>query len=113
MHELAMVENIITIVQDEMAKSACSRIKEVNIRLGTLTGLDPEALMFGFETATAGSPLSGTRLVVDQISAKGRCLKCSVEFSIDDLVFLCPECSSHDVEILQGEEFHVECLVKE
>lgn len=112
MHESGIVEEIIAAVKDEMVRKGCSEIKEVKVRLGALTGLDPEALKFGFETATADSSLSGTKLVVDRISAKGRCRKCKVEFAIDDLIYLCPRCNSHDVEILQGKEFAVECLVK-
>lgn len=112
MHEMGAVENIITTVQDEMLRNGCTGIEEVNLRLGTLTGLDPEALIFSFRAATADSPLSGTELVVDQVAARGKCRVCDTEFPIDDLVFLCPRCGSHDIDILQGEEFHVEYLVK-
>ena len=112
MHELSIVEEIIATVQDEMDRRDCARIEEINVQIGTLTGVDPEALTFGFEAATADSPLSEAKLTIEQTTARGRCRKCDIEFSINDLVFLCPLCSSHDIEIIQGEELHVQYLVR-
>jgi hydrogenase nickel incorporation protein HypA/HybF len=112
MHELSIVEEIIATVQDEMARRDCTRIEEINVRIGALSGLDPEALAFSFEAATADSPFSDTKLTIERTAARGKCRQCDMEFSINDLVFLCPFCSSQDIEIIQGEELHVQYLVK-
>ena len=113
MHELSIAREIITIVQEEMVKRDLNGVKEVSVRLGALTGVDPEALSFSFESATLDSPLSETKLVIEQIPVKGKCRSCGKDFQIDDFVFLCPYCDSIDIDVMQGEELNVEYLVEE
>lgn len=113
MHELSIAMEIITIVQEEIVKRNLNGVKEVNVRLGALTGVDPEALSFGFESATIDSPLADTKLVIEQIPVKGKCRSCGKDIHVDDFVFLCPYCDSTNIDITQGEELNIEYLVEE
>jgi len=113
MHELHIATEIITIVQEEMATRRLSEVKAVGIRLGVLSGVDPEALTFGFEAATIDTPQSGAKLIIERIPVQGRCRSCKKDFQVEEFIFMCPHCCSTDMEITQGEELDVAYLVGE
>jgi len=112
MHELSIAMEIITIVENEIAKHNLRGVAEINIRLGALTGVDPEALSFGFEAATIDTPLAGTKLDIKRIPVKGKCRSCEQAFSVNDFIFRCPYCDSADIEVIQGEELNIDYLVE-
>jgi hydrogenase nickel incorporation protein HypA/HybF len=112
MHELGIALEIMNIVEDQMSKRSLDRLKEVGVRVGSLSGVDPEALSFSFEAATIDTPLAGAELVIEQIPVRGACRSCGKEVEVDDFVFMCPHCDSRDIEITQGQELDVAYLVE-
>ncbi len=113
MHELSIARNIIDIVTAEADKRHLDRVTAIHLRIGALSGVDPEALSFGFEAATLDTRLAGTKLVIRQVPVKAKCRACGREFTVKDLMFLCPNCHSVDVDVTQGEEMQIEHLVVE
>lgn len=107
MHEIGIATEIISIVEKEARQRGLDGIEEIKLKIGALAGIDPEALKFGFEAATAETKLANTRLNIQWLPARGRCRACGYEFDIDDLVFLCPHCDNADVELIQGEELDI------
>jgi len=107
MHEIGIATEIISIVEKEASQRGLDGIKEIKLKIGSLAGIDPEALKFGFEAATADTRLANARLNIQWLPARGKCRVCGREFEIDDLVFLCPHCESADVELIQGEELDI------
>lgn len=111
MHELSIATEIISIVEKEIARQSLNSVSSIKLRIGALAGVNPEALRFGFEAASAGTALAGTTLDIDWIVVKGKCRTCGREFTIDDFAFICPFCDSPDIEVLQGEELDIVHLV--
>ena len=107
MHELSIALEIISIVEKEIKERGLGPIDKIKLRIGALAGVDPEALSFGFEAASADTGLAGTALDIEWVEVKGRCLNCHKTFAIDDYAFLCPYCNSLDVEVIQGEELDI------
>jgi hydrogenase nickel incorporation protein HypA/HybF len=107
MHELRIATEIIDVVRDEMTRRHLNRVTEVYLNLGALTGVDPEALAFGFEAATADTPLSGAALKINRIPVGGKCRTCRSDFELNEYVFVCPKCGSSDLEIFRGEELDI------
>ena len=58
MHELAVAMEIIDIVQGEMDRQGLRRIDAVAVRIGALTGINADALTFGFEASVIDTPLA-------------------------------------------------------
>lgn len=42
-----------------------ARVTAVHLRLGALAGVAPEALLFCYDVAVEGTPLAGSRLVIE------------------------------------------------
>ena len=111
MHELSIAMEIIAIVQEEMDNLNLTKVETVNLRLGVLTGVNPDALSFGFEASVVDTRLDGARLVIEEIPIRGRCRSCGKDFEVAEFMFLCPHCSSTDLDILTGEELDIDHLV--
>ncbi|WP_370155027.1 hydrogenase maturation nickel metallochaperone HypA [Streptacidiphilus sp. EB129] len=84
----------------------------VRLRVGELAGVVPDALSFCFDLACAGTPLSGSRLLVEPVTALARCEPCAREWHPGmppDLC--CPGCGSGtDVVLLSGRELEVSAV---
>ena len=103
MHELALAESIVQIVDKEMKKYPGSKAIRVAIKLGALHEIVPDALQFGFDTMTVKTSLEGAKLDIERIAIKGRCRNCGHEFEIEEYMFICPQCYSGDIEMTQGD----------
>ena len=44
------------------------------------------------------------------LSVKFACKKCKLETEVNDLVFICPNCGSSDLELTQGRETIIESI---
>lgn len=113
MHELSVAREIIGIVEGEMTRLRLRKIETVNIRLGALSGIHPEALAFGYEASVVDTRLDGSRLVIEQVPIRGRCRLCTKEFEIEGFVFLCPHCQASDLDMIAGEELEIDYLTGE
>ena len=85
-------------VQELIARLSClERVREVRVRAGVV--FSPEALVQAYEMQTAGTPLEGTRLIVEERREERTCATCgrTWEVTADDVaghVVLCPSCGA-------------------
>lgn len=107
MHELSVAMEIISIVEKEIEKHGLSKLAEIKLRIGTLSGIDPEALKFGFSAASADTVLDGTNLDIEWVKVQGKCMACGKLFEIIDLEFMCPFCQSVNIETAAGQEMDI------
>jgi hydrogenase nickel incorporation protein HypA/HybF len=110
MHELRIAMEIISIVEKEKARRKMDNVTEIGLRIGLLSGVDPDALSFSFEAAVADTALAKTRLSIEQIPVHAICNSCSRDFDVEEYVFICPACGSTDVNVTQGEELDIAWL---
>jgi hydrogenase nickel incorporation protein HypA/HybF len=113
MHEMSIVESMLGIIKDEMARHQVSRLMAVHLVVGELTAVVPEALTFCFELYIKETPLQGARLEIEPQPLSGRCKKCKEEFRIEEMNFRCPQCQNPDVEILTGRELYIKDIEAE
>ena len=83
-HEFSIAEALAAQVLSHAPAGA--RVREVEIRIGALRGLEPDALRMCWDSVTFGTPLAGTGLTVDlrpwsiECSSCGRAWTSSVPF---------------------------------
>ena len=83
-------------VQELIARLSClERVREVRVRAGVV--FSPEALVQAYEMQTAGTPLEGSRLIVEERREERTCAACgrTWEVTAEDVaghVVLCPAC---------------------
>ncbi|MFJ8860327.1 hydrogenase maturation nickel metallochaperone HypA [Streptomyces sp. NPDC102451] len=103
MHELAITQSVV----DSVCERAAGRpVHSVRVRVGVLTAVVPDSMQFCFGLVAEGTVAAGARLEIDQPPGSGRCRTCAIEFTLTDLILLCP-CGSADVEITSGQELQI------
>ncbi len=103
MHELAITQSVVDMVVERMAGR---RVAAVRVRIGELSGVVPDAMLFCYDLVTAGTDLEDSRLVIERTPGRAHCRDCNSDFSVADLILLCP-CGSADVQLIAGRELEV------
>src|SRR4051812_38036317 len=110
MHELSIAHGLL-----EAACEALSRcepaplgVRCVSIRIGVLSGVVPAALEFCYGLTVEGTPLAGSRLVVEEQPAVVFCPRCAAERTLEDPArFCCPVCDDSTTELVHGRELEL------
>jgi hydrogenase nickel incorporation protein HypA/HybF len=107
MHELAIAEAVVRI--------ACShagdrRVTRVELKVGHLRQVVPDALAFAFALVADGTAAEGAELVMEEVPAAGRCRRCGSESELPAFPLTCGACGSWDVNVIRGEELLVDAL---
>jgi hydrogenase nickel incorporation protein HypA/HybF len=107
MHELGITQSVVEAVTDRTGSSPVARVR---VRVGRLAGVVPDAMRFCFELVTAGTPLEGAALEIDQPEGRGHCRTCGQDVALVEPILLC-DCGSADVEVVAGRELAVASVV--
>jgi len=109
MHEMTIAENIIKILEEKLKeKKQKGEVKRINLKIGKLTCVEPEALKLSFEVISKETPLEKASLFIDSIPITGSCKECHKELHLEVLDFTCPFCGSFRIDIKTGRELFIE-----
>jgi len=110
MHELSIAVSIVEMAEAEALRRRV-QVSAVHLRLGTLSGIVKDALLFSYDLACEGTALCGSSLVIEEIPTVIYCSTCKAERSLDSIQrFCCPVCDAPASEILRGRELEVVAL---
>ena len=109
MHEFSIALNIVDISTEYAEKEGASGIREVEIEVGSLSGVVIDALEFALESAVKGTLLEGAELRIEKVEGRARCSECNHVYPAEELYSPCPLCNGFP-EILNGRELRVRSL---
>ncbi|MBW1913787.1 MAG: hydrogenase maturation nickel metallochaperone HypA [Deltaproteobacteria bacterium] len=110
MHEFSIALGIIEIAEENARKADAKVIHEIEIEVGTLSGVMTDALKNALEVAVENTILKNTKRTFLELQAKGRCESCSCEFELNGYMTPCPTCQGFNFDIIQGQELRVKSL---
>lgn len=111
MHELSVALSIVDGVLEEAKQHGALRVAAVHLRLGPLSGVDEQALLFAYPMACEGTPLEGSQLVVQRTEVALYCPVCERECTPGALHDLgCPTCGSCNARLLRGTELEITAM---
>ena len=111
MHELSIAVNIVEVAEEERRKHGAARVNAVHLRLGPLSGVVRDALESCFEMACADSPLSGARLVIEEVPIVVHCPSCAgARPAVSMQQMECSVCHSPADSVVHGRELEVVAL---
>lgn len=111
MHELSIAMSMIEMATDELKKNDGTRVEALYLKLGGLSGVVKDALLFSWEIACEGTPLAGSRLEIEEIPVVVFCGNCQEKKTLSSINnFFCPVCYASATNILQGKELEVTAL---
>ncbi len=110
MHELSIAMSIVDAALDESQRRGV-QVSAVHLRLGALSGVVKDALLFSYEVACQDTPLQGSRLIVEDIPVVVFCPRCQEVRTLSSVqLFACPECGTPTMDVRQGKELEVFAL---
>jgi hydrogenase nickel incorporation protein HypA/HybF len=110
MHELSIAMGIVEAAMDE-SRQRNVQVSAVHLRLGALSGVVKDALLFSYEVACQDTPLEGSRLLIEEVPVMVFCPQCKEKRLLESVQsFICPDCASPTGDVLQGKELEVYAL---
>jgi hydrogenase nickel incorporation protein HypA/HybF len=67
MHELSIALSIVEIASDEANRLGDARVEVVHLRLGELSGVVKDSLLFCWELACEDTRVAGSRLEIEEV----------------------------------------------
>lgn len=113
MHELSIAIQIVEMAEEETRKAGCQQVTQIELEVGTLSGVEMEALEFAMQSAVLGSLAEKARVRIHQVPAMALCNQCQRTFPVEDLFTLCPDCQSYDTQLVRGNELRLKSLIAE
>ena len=105
MHELGIAESALQVALTRATAAGATRVLGMVIRVGALSGVDPEALRFAFTAILPGTAAAGATLQIDSVAALAYCPDCQQDFVPDtNHFFECPTCGRLSATVKQGRE---------
>jgi hydrogenase nickel incorporation protein HypA/HybF len=111
MHELSIALSIIEGVEEELARREGKCVAAVHLKLGPLSGVVKEALLFSYRVAREGTALEGSSLQIEEIPIVLYCAGCQQEQPAVSVQRLCcTVCDTPSADIRSGSELEVFAL---
>ncbi len=107
MHELSIAQALVDQVRPVAEAQKARRVVSVHVVVGTLSGVDPDALTLAFPLAAEETPLAGAELTIERVAASVRCAACGAVSTPEAPFVYCVKCGSRDVTIETGRELYI------
>jgi hydrogenase nickel incorporation protein HypA/HybF len=105
MHELSIALSMIEMATEEAERRGGAKVTALHIKLGPLSGVVRDALLFSYEVATNGTVLEGSHLVIEDVPVVIYCSECQAEQRLESIQrFCCPVCGTLSSEVVRGRE---------
>ncbi|MCI2397813.1 hydrogenase maturation nickel metallochaperone HypA [Aliiroseovarius subalbicans] len=107
MHEMALAESVVQIVEAAAAREGAGCVKRVRLEIGALSHADANALRFAFDAAAAGGVAKGAELAISRAEGRAWCHDCAKDVAISGLGDPCPDCGGYDLKLTAGDALRV------
>lgn len=109
MHELSLIRELFSIIEEEVKKHKKEIVKSVKLKVGTFSGAVPEYLKEAFQIYSVNSCAEGAKLEIEIEEPIAKCPFCEVRFKPSDILLVCPNCGRSG-KIEKGFEIVLESL---
>lgn len=110
MHEMALSQRMVEIIEREATLQTFQRVETVRLEIGALSCVEPEAFLFCFDTVTQGTVAEGARLEIITVPGDAWCPDCHARLPICQWGAACPECGGIRLEVRGGTQMRIKDL---
>lgn len=105
---MSIVSGILESVTEVARRAGASRLCQVNLRIGVMREVVPEAMDLAWEVLCEEDPLTdGCKLTVEDVHPESVCNACGERFTHDRFHLRCPVCGSADTRLIHGRELDI------
>ena len=113
MHEYSIVQSLLDSCDENARANDATKVLKVVIKIGVMSGVEPSLLQTAFDTFKEKTICEEAEFVINMQDIVVKCRSCLVESTLTKLEYICPECESSDLEILDGENMYLMSLEME
>jgi hydrogenase nickel incorporation protein HypA/HybF len=111
MHELSIAVSLIEAASEKAAAVGAKQVYALHLKIGALSGVVRDALLFSFDIATVGTSLEGATLHLEDVPVVVFCPACREEKTLTDYYgFACPDCGTLAPEVRRGRELELTAI---
>ncbi len=107
MHEMSLMESVREIVEQTARANGARRVARVQLQIGALAAVEPEALRFCFEVVMNDGVAAGAALDIQTVPGAAWCWDCSRSVTLEHGGCPCPGCGGQRLQITAGTEMRV------
>ncbi len=104
MHELSICQGLMRQVTAIAQQHHARSVSLIRLRIGPLSGVEPELLMQAFPIASAGTVAANATLTVERQAVRVRCRQCGAETEATANRLVCGECGHWQTQLVSGDE---------
>jgi hydrogenase nickel incorporation protein HypA/HybF len=109
-HELSIAISLVEIACEKARALGDVRVEGLHVRLGALSGVVREALLFSFDVAAEGTAVGGARLEITDVPLTVLCPRCGEERELPGFPLVCPVCSTPTPQVVRGKDLELAAL---
>lgn len=113
MHELSIAQALLDQAIRIASENNALKISEIEVELGVMRLVVPEALEEGFKVLSHNTPAWNAKLILTEVPITAQCRQCKQPFTADMGNLLCPQCQTGDVAILSGNDIILKTVICE
>lgn len=110
MHELSIATEIVKQAVRIARENRATRLDSIDVEIGILRQVVPEALELAFRAAAEGTIAEGAVFNVTEERVVAVCNPCECMFLPEIDNFVCPQCGAADARIVAGNEIILKSL---
>ncbi len=107
MHELSIAQELLDRVAREMRRRPGTRPRAVGVKIGEISGIDRDALAFGFEVLVKDTEWQQLALEIEYCARRHRCPACGSEFNVTKFETACVGCGNPATVMISGDELDI------
>lgn len=107
MHEYSIVQSLIDSCQENAQANNATKVTKVVIKIGVMSGVEPELLRTAFDTFKEKTICDGAEFTINIQQVIVKCNECLSESTIEGREYHCPKCKSVDLKVLDGEDMYL------
>lgn len=104
MHEYSIVQSLIESCEEYVKQNDASKVTKVVVKIGVLSGVEPELLDTAFNTFKEKTVCDGCEFIMNIQQIQIHCKNCDTKSTLDKHEFLCPACKSTHINVEDGED---------
>jgi hydrogenase nickel incorporation protein HypA/HybF len=109
-HELSVAVSLVEIACEKARALGDVRVEALHLRLGALSGVVRDALLFSFDLAAEGTPVAGARLEIADVPLTVMCPTCGEERELPGFPLLCPVCRTPTPDVVRGRDLELAAM---
>ncbi|MES9874970.1 MAG: hydrogenase maturation nickel metallochaperone HypA [Candidatus Sedimenticola sp. 6PFRAG7] len=107
---MSLCEGILQVLEDNAKEQGYSKVKTVWLEIGELSGVEIEAMRFGFDAVMRNSLADGAKLEIIRLPGQAWCMQCAKNVVVKQRFDECPDCGSYQLQVTGGDEMRIKEL---